>query len=66
MNEAVRERDPEPPRIGLVVAVVLELAMLATFAFERSWPGLLLWVGYLYFSATWCVLMGHFEEADDD
>ncbi len=49
-------------RASRYVAVALELGMLATFAAERSFIGLLLWSLYLWFSATWAVGMQHFKD----
>jgi hypothetical protein len=65
-NEEVWKKDPEPPRIGPMIAVALELAMLSVFAVEKSWVGLLLWIGYFYFSATWHMLIGRFDADEDE
>ena len=55
---ATREKEPKPPRIAPLIAVALELAMLGTFAVDRSIVGLLLALAYSYFSATWAMLAG--------
>lgn len=46
------EPTPEPPSIGHIIAVILELSIVATFIVHRSAIGLILCVAYLYFSAT--------------
>jgi hypothetical protein len=53
--EALAEA-PKPPRPLAYGAVALELAMLATFSTNRSVLGVLLWLGYFWFSATWALL----------
>lgn len=50
-DDALR-KTPEPPRLSHVVAVVLELAIVATLAAHHSVVGLVLCVCYLWFSAT--------------
>lgn len=55
-DAADRPETPKPPHLGLVVAVMLELAMVADFAAHRSWFGLLLCAAYAWFSATWHAL----------
>lgn len=44
-------RIPKPPRLGLIIAVCLELSIFATFIANRSKVGLLLCIAYFYFSA---------------
>jgi len=50
-----RRKTPEPPRLSHVLACMLEMAIAATLIANRSIVGLLLCVGYLYFSATWAL-----------
>lgn len=59
MEESLDEyKEPrKPPSIGAYVAVLLELSMLGVFAYEKSVMGLVLWFGYLRFSATWSFLL---------
>lgn len=45
--------NPEPPRLGMVVAVCLELSIVATLTVHHSIVGLLLCVAYSRFSASW-------------
>lgn len=42
----------KPPKLGFVVAVLLELAMMSDMARHRAWVGLVCWVVYFRFSAT--------------
>lgn len=46
-----------PIRPGMAAAMFLELNMLAVFLYYRSGYGILLWLAYFYFSATYCVLV---------
>jgi hypothetical protein len=46
------EPTPTPPGLGHIIAVILELSIVATFIVHRSAVGLLLCVAYAYFSAT--------------
>lgn len=66
MTELARDKPdaPKPPRIGILVAAALELAMVTTFALEHSAVGLLLAASYAYFSATWALLLGaYFDDS---
>lgn len=51
-----KTRTPEPPRLSAIVAALLELSMVAVFAYHRSVLGLVLALGYAWFSATWSLL----------
>lgn len=51
-----RLQPPKGPRLGMMIAVALELSITVTFASLKSWFGLLLCVAYLWFSATGCAL----------
>lgn len=55
MTELVKKPsvDPEPPDFGMLIAVLLELSIVATFVANRSVLGLVLCAGYVWFSATW-------------
>jgi hypothetical protein len=63
VTELVQDRPSKrkPPRIGPVIAVALELAILGTFAVQRSVGGLLLCAAYAWFSATWAMFAGAFD-----
>lgn len=47
-----RPQPKKPPRLGLVIATILELGIAATLVVHHSLFGLLLCVGYGWFSAT--------------
>ena len=54
MTTLAQKRQPPPPlTLHHLLAVVLELLMLASFVQGRSVAGIILWVAYLWFSATW-------------
>ncbi len=53
-----RPNTPEPPGLGMIVAVCLELCIVATFTVNHSIAGLLLCAAYAWFSATWSFLAG--------
>jgi hypothetical protein len=56
MNTLAEDRGaPKGPKFPHVVAVVLELSMLATFIANRSIVGILLAFAYAWFSATWAM-----------
>ena len=57
MTELAEERPepPKPPRLGHIIAVLLELSIVATFTVHHSVVGLLLCAGYAWFSATWAL-----------
>lgn len=59
-----RPTNKRPPRLGPYVAVVLEVSMVGVFAYHHSIAGLLLAVGYVWFSATWSMFAGHFSEPE--
>lgn len=48
----------KPPRLSHLLAVLLELAMVAVFMYERSWVGLLVAALYSWYSATWALVVG--------
>lgn len=50
--DEVAENKPEPPKLGMYIAVLLELFMLGVFAYNQSIAGALSWVAYYRFSAT--------------
>ena len=58
MSELARTGGPKLPRPGLIVAVLLELCIVATFTVHHSYVGLALCGVYSWFSATWCLLRG--------
>jgi len=65
MTAHVEDRPhPDPPRmpIGPFVAVALELGMLSVFVYERAIVGVIFWLAYLWFSATWHLLIGAFDK----
>jgi hypothetical protein len=53
-----RPKTPKPPRLGLIVAVMLEISVVATFTVHHSVVGLLLCAAYAWFSATWALFQG--------
>lgn len=53
---------PKPPRLSLLLAIALELAIVVTFATERSIVGLLLCAAYAWFSATWSAFIGFLDD----
>jgi hypothetical protein len=58
MDHAIdKTRPPEPPRLSAIVAALLELSMVATFAYHRSVVGLVLALVYARFSATWSLML---------
>ena len=62
MTEHVLDRPKEPrppPRVGHLLAVLLELSMVAVFAAEHSITGLCLALAYSWFSATWALFRDH-------
>lgn len=63
MTTEVLERNPRPPKIDVAawVALSLEMGMFGTFIYEKSVLGLVLFAGYLYFSATWAVIKATIE-----
>jgi hypothetical protein len=50
-----RPQSPKPPRLSHLIAVILELCIVATLVAHRSVMGLLLCAGYAWFSATWAL-----------
>lgn len=46
---------------GMAIAIGLELAMLGTFIANKSIVGMLLWLAYLWFSATWAWTFSHHD-----
>lgn len=58
------ERRPPAPKPGLAVwvAMALETAILVLFFAQGSWLGVLLCLGYGYFSATWALLANRLRE----
>lgn len=58
MTDDARKNTPEPPRLGMLVAVLLELCIVATFCANRSIVGVVLCVGYAWFSASWAFFAG--------
>lgn len=50
-----RPKPPKAPRPLHVVACLLEIAIVAAFFSERSIVGLVLCLGYSWFSATWAL-----------
>jgi hypothetical protein len=67
MTEATKTRraPPPQPRVGMFVAIALELAMLSTFIANRSVVGCALFVLYFYFSATCAALFDAYGDRDD-
>jgi len=63
MNEQVHSRAPKPPRFSHLLAVALELGIVAVLIGHRAWEGLLLAAVYSWFSATWAML---FKRSDDE
>jgi hypothetical protein len=56
MAELAEDRPkPKPPRLSHLLACAIEAGVVATFIAHRSIVGLLLCVGYAWFSAT-CAL----------
>lgn len=50
--------DPKPPpRPSHILAVCLEIGMVATFVAHHSVVGLVLCVAYAWFSATWALFL---------
>jgi hypothetical protein len=49
---------PSRPPIRMIIAVLLEVSMLATFIVNHSTFGILLWVSYFWFSATLAYFQG--------
>jgi len=47
-----RPKVPQPPRIGIILASLLELGIVATLIAHRSILGVVLCVSYAWFSAT--------------
>lgn len=56
MSERAIPRGPDPPSASFVLAVVLELCMVATFIANKSVTGLILAGCYAYYSATWALI----------
>ncbi len=62
MTEDAQTRDEllkprrRPPRIGMYIAVLLEVGMVTVFVAEHSVVGVLLAIAYSWFSATWSLL----------
>jgi hypothetical protein len=55
--EATRPRKPfKPPRVSHVIAVLIELTLLADILAHRDGLGMGLCLGYAWFSATWALL----------
>jgi len=50
-----RPRTPKPPRLSHIVAVILELSIVATLTAHHSYVGLGLCGAYAWFSATWAL-----------
>lgn len=63
MTATTREREPRPPSFQHVLAVALELGIVAVLAAHHAWEGLVLAAGYAYFSATWAAVI---RRKDDD
>lgn len=60
------ERPPrKPPKLGAYVAALLELAMLAAFAWHRSLAGAAVWVLYFRFSALRSLIEDLFLPGDE-
>lgn len=60
MTDTTRDRvePPKPPSYRHLLAVALELSIVATFAAEKSYVGLSLCIAYAWFSATWAAFVG--------
>jgi len=58
MSTDVWNHTPKPPSKGMLIAATLECCMLATFAYNRSVVGVVLWAAYAWFSATWALFSG--------
>jgi hypothetical protein len=56
MTMAIEKTGKSRPPIPLLIAVALELAIVATFMVLHSGIGLLLCAAYAWFSATWSFL----------
>jgi hypothetical protein len=56
MNGAVTRPPPRGLKISHVIAIALELAIVAVLAGHRVWEGLVLVAAYAWFSATWAAL----------
>ncbi len=54
--EQALEKPRKPPSVGMYIATLLELAMLACFAWNGSFVGAAIWGLYLYYSATWALV----------
>jgi hypothetical protein len=53
---------PQPsPRVEMYLASSLELCMFGIFVAERSLLGVVLWLLYLWFSATWALFCSFFR-----
>lgn len=52
-----KDSKPKPPNLQHVLAVALELAIVAVLAAHKAWEGLALAAAYAWFSATWNALV---------
>lgn len=57
-NADTRKLEPKPPSLTHILAVVLELSIVAELAALHSVRGLVLCVLYAWFSATWAAVSG--------
>jgi hypothetical protein len=64
-DEHAEQPRRKPPKLGAYVAALLELAMLAAFAWHRSLAGAAVWVLYFRFSATRSVIEDLFLPDDE-
>lgn len=60
-NEESFGNAPKPPKIGMWIAVVLELTMVALFIRLHSMLGMVCAIAYFWFSATWALAFSHYN-----
>lgn len=63
-DDALTRPPPRGPRIGMLVAIALELAIIAVLAGHRAWEGLVLAAAYAWFSATFAALFRQYNDDD--
>lgn len=63
-NDLVVERPPPKPRWEMMLAVSLELSMVAVFITHHAWIGLVFAAAYAWFSATWAALFSRESEEE--
>lgn len=56
--------EPNKPKLGAYIAVLLEVLMVAEFINLHSWTGIILAILYAWFSATWSLFAGILKPDD--